>query len=81
MNVGGFGGGETNKGISFVTLLDRDKRTQTQQEIMDSVRTKIEKEIPKDFKATLINPSGSFGGGQTRHYHRAQRALAAITPS
>jgi HAE1 family hydrophobic/amphiphilic exporter-1 len=64
VNVGGFQGGETNKGVSFVSLKDRSDRTQTQQEIMDSIRTKIEKRIPKDFKAFIINPSGSFGGAK-----------------
>ena len=64
VNVGGFEGGETNKGISFVTLKDIGDRKRNQQEIMDSVRDEIEKKIPTDFKAFLINPSGNFGGAK-----------------
>jgi len=64
VNVGGFAGGETNKGVSFVSLVDRDKRNKSQQEIMDSIRDQIKKRIPKDFTAYLINPSGSFGGAK-----------------
>jgi len=64
VNVGGFGGGETNKGMAFISLKDRKDRTQTQQQIMDAVRDEIKKKIPKDFTATLINPSGSFGGSR-----------------
>ena len=64
VNVGGFGGGETNKGISFVTLKDRDKRKENQQQAMDSIRDEIKKRIPKDFTAFIINPSGNFGGAK-----------------
>jgi HAE1 family hydrophobic/amphiphilic exporter-1 len=64
VNVGGFAGGETNKGVSFVSLVDRDKRSKSQQEVMDSIRDQIKKRIPKDFTAYLINPSGSFGGAK-----------------
>ncbi len=61
VNIGGFGGGETNKGMSFITLADRDKRHHTQQQIMDAVRDQIKKDIPKDFTASLINPAGDVG--------------------
>jgi hydrophobe/amphiphile efflux-1 (HAE1) family protein len=64
VNVGGFEGGETNKGMSFISLKDRKDRSQSQQQIMDSVRDRITKEIPKDFDAFLINPSGNFGGAK-----------------
>ena len=64
VNVGGFEGGETNKGMSFVTLKDRDQRDKSQQQVMDSVRDKIKKDIPKDFDAFVINPSGDFGGAK-----------------
>ena len=64
VNVGGFEGGETNKGMSFVSLKDRDERTQTQQQVMDWVRDEIKKKIPKDFEAFIINPSGDFGGAK-----------------
>jgi HAE1 family hydrophobic/amphiphilic exporter-1 len=64
VNVGGFGGGETNKGMAFITLKDRDQRTQSQQQIMDDVRDQIAKKIPKDLKAYIINPSGSFAGSK-----------------
>jgi len=64
VNVGGFGGGESNKGISFVSLVDRDKRSQSQEQITDAIRARIKKEIPEDFTAYLINPSGSFGGAK-----------------
>jgi HAE1 family hydrophobic/amphiphilic exporter-1 len=64
VNIGGFGGGETNKGISFVTLKDRGERAQNQQAIMDSIRDQIQKQIPDDFKAFIINPSGNFGGAK-----------------
>ena len=61
VNVGGFGGGETNKGMSFITLADRDVRHHTQQQIMDSIRDQVAKGIPKDFKAFFINPAGDVG--------------------
>ena len=64
VNAGGFEGGETNKGMSFVSLKARGERTQSQQQIMDSIRDEIKKRIPKDFDAFLINPSGSFGGAK-----------------
>ena len=64
VNAGGFEGGETNKGTSFISLKDRSERTQSMQQIMDSLRAKIERRIPKDFKAVFINPSGSFGGAK-----------------
>jgi hydrophobe/amphiphile efflux-1 (HAE1) family protein len=64
VNAGGFGGGETNKGTSFITLKDMGQRKQTMEQIMDAMRDKIAKRIPKDFKADFINPSGSFGGAK-----------------
>lgn len=64
VNVGGFEGGETNKGLGFVTLKDRDQRDKSQQQIMDHVRDEIKKRIPKDFEAFVINPSGNFGGAK-----------------
>ena len=64
VNAGGFEGGETNKGTSFISLKERDQRTQSMEQVMDDVRDKIKKDIPKDFKADMINPSGSFGGAK-----------------
>ena len=64
VNVGGFDGGETNKGMSFVSLKARNDRSQSQQQVMDAVRDEIKKQIPKDFDAFIINPSGSFGGAK-----------------
>ena len=64
VNVGGFDGGETNKGMSFISLKPMGERKQTQQQVMDSVRDEIKKQIPKDFDAFLINPSGNFGGAK-----------------
>ena len=64
VNVGGFEGGETNKGMSFISLKDQGERTDNQQKIMDSVRDEIKKKIPKDFDAFIINPSGNFGGAK-----------------
>jgi len=64
VNVGGFEGGETNKGISFVTLKPRSKRTHNQTQVMDTVRDAIKKQIPKDFTAEMIDPSGNFGGAK-----------------
>jgi hydrophobe/amphiphile efflux-1 (HAE1) family protein len=64
LNVGGFEGGETNKGLSFVSLKDRGERKETQQQVMDSIRAEIKKRIPKDFDAFIINPSGDFGGAK-----------------
>ena len=64
VNIGGFGGGETNKGISFISLKDRNQRKESQQQVMDFVRDEIKKRIPKDFTAFVINPSGSFGGAK-----------------
>jgi hydrophobe/amphiphile efflux-1 (HAE1) family protein len=64
VNVGGFDGGETNKGMSFISLKDMGDRKHTQQQIMDSLRDDIKKKIPKDFDAFIINPSGNFGGAK-----------------
>jgi HAE1 family hydrophobic/amphiphilic exporter-1 len=64
VNTGGFDGGETNKGLSFVTLKPTGERKSSQQQIMDTVRDEIQKKIPKDFDAFLINPSGNFGGAK-----------------
>ncbi|MCE0521442.1 MAG: efflux RND transporter permease subunit [Methylacidiphilales bacterium] len=64
VNVGGFEGGETNKGVSFISLKDRGERRQSQQQVMDSIRDEIAKRIPRDFQAFLINPSGDFGGAK-----------------
>jgi HAE1 family hydrophobic/amphiphilic exporter-1 len=64
VNVGGFEGGETNKGMSFISLKDRDQRSESQEQSMDLIRDEIKKQIPKDFDAFLINPAGSFGGAK-----------------
>lgn len=64
VNIGGFGGGETNKGVSFVSLKDMGDRKENQQQVMDYVRDEIKKRIPKDFTAFIINPSGNFGGAK-----------------
>ncbi len=64
VNVGGFEGGETNKGMSFISLTDRSARTQNQQQVMDAVRDEIKAKIPNDFDAFIINPSGNFGGAK-----------------
>ncbi|HUB65918.1 MAG TPA: efflux RND transporter permease subunit [Candidatus Methylacidiphilales bacterium] len=64
VNMGGFNGGETNKGIAFVSLKDRDQRKASQQQVMDFVRDEIARKIPHDFTAFIINPSGSFGGAK-----------------
>ena len=64
VNAGGFGGGETNKGISFISLKDRGERRESEQQIMDKIRDEISKAIPKDFKTTFINPAGNFGGAK-----------------
>jgi len=64
VNIGGFGGGETNKGISFISLKERGERQESQQQVMDFVRDEIKKRIPKDFTAFIINPSGNFGGAK-----------------
>ena len=64
VNVGGFEGGETNKGISFISLKPRAQRKYSQTELMNHVRDQIAKEIPKDFKPSLIDPSGNFGGAK-----------------
>ncbi|HEV3273188.1 MAG TPA: efflux RND transporter permease subunit [Candidatus Methylacidiphilales bacterium] len=64
VNVGGFDGGETNKGIAFISLKDRGERAESQQQIMDAVRDGIKKEIPAGFDAFMINPSGNFGGAK-----------------
>jgi len=64
VNVGGFEGGETNKGISFITLKDRGQRKLNQTQVMNLVRDEIKKQMPKDFKAFMIDPSGNFGGAK-----------------
>jgi hydrophobe/amphiphile efflux-1 (HAE1) family protein len=64
VNAGGFEGGESNKGMAFISLTDLGGRKETMQQVMDKVRDEIKRNIPKDFKADLINPSGSFGGAK-----------------
>jgi hydrophobe/amphiphile efflux-1 (HAE1) family protein len=64
VNVGGFGGGETNKGISFISLTPRGERKLSQSQLTNEVRDRIAKEMPKDFKAEMIDPSGNFGGAK-----------------
>jgi hydrophobe/amphiphile efflux-1 (HAE1) family protein len=64
VNVGGFEGGETNKGLAFISLKERGDRTQTQEQVMDDVRDQIKAKIPRDFDAFIINPSGNFGGAK-----------------
>jgi HAE1 family hydrophobic/amphiphilic exporter-1 len=64
VNIGGFEGGETNKGISFISLKDRGDRKENQEQVMDNVRAEIAKQIPNGFKAVIINPSNSFGGAK-----------------
>ena len=61
MNAGGFAGGQTSKGIAFVTLKDKGVRKHTLKQVTDSLRAKIAKEIPKDLKADFIDLSGNFG--------------------
>jgi hydrophobe/amphiphile efflux-1 (HAE1) family protein len=64
VNVGGFEGGETNKGMSFISLKDRYDRSLSQRQVMDLLRDKIKKLIPHDFDAFMIDPSGDFGGAK-----------------
>jgi hydrophobe/amphiphile efflux-1 (HAE1) family protein len=64
VNVGGFEGGETNKGISFISLQERSQRKLSQTQIMNNVRDDIKKRIPKDFKAFMVDLSGNFGGAK-----------------
>jgi hydrophobe/amphiphile efflux-1 (HAE1) family protein len=45
-SIGGFGGGESNKGILFVTLKPRSERTMSQRQLMDWCREEMSK-IPK----------------------------------
>ena len=78
VNIGGFEGGETNKGVSFISLKDRGERQESQQQVMDSIRNEIQKRIPKDFTAVLINPSNSFGGAKTGHELSNLACAAAI---
>jgi HAE1 family hydrophobic/amphiphilic exporter-1 len=64
VNVGGFGGGQTNQGMAFISLKPRNERAKSQQQVMDDVRDAIKKQIPKDFDPSLINPSANFGGAR-----------------
>ncbi|MCE0498864.1 MAG: efflux RND transporter permease subunit [Methylacidiphilales bacterium] len=64
VNVGGFNGGETNKGVAFVSLKDRGQRNEGQRQVMDFIRDEITRKIPSDFTAFLIDPSGNFGGAK-----------------
>ncbi len=42
--MGGFEGGETNKGMSFISLKDRSDRKLSQNEVMDALRERIKKQ-------------------------------------
>jgi HAE1 family hydrophobic/amphiphilic exporter-1 len=64
VNAGGFDGGETNHGMSFVSLKDRADRHESQHQVMDKIRDQLQEAIPKDFKVVMIDPSGSFGGAK-----------------
>lgn len=67
INCGGFAGGETNQGISFVSLKDRSLRKETQSQISDRLRDTLAKD-PEMSKPnclmTFIDVSGSVGGAK-----------------
>lgn len=56
-NVGGQGGGDVTSGNMFVTLGDRDKRTMSQQQIVEELRKEFKKN--KDLKISVIDISQS----------------------
>jgi hydrophobe/amphiphile efflux-1 (HAE1) family protein len=64
VNVGGFMGGETNKGMAFISLKPKSDRERKQSDIMQGLRDQITRDIPKDFKADMVDPSGNFGGAK-----------------
>ncbi|MEI9999788.1 MAG: efflux RND transporter permease subunit [Verrucomicrobiota bacterium] len=58
VNTGGFDGGETNKGMSFVSLKDRKDRKQTQQQVMDAVRDEVKKKSRRTLRpSSSIHPA------------------------
>jgi len=59
INAGGFGGGEVNTGISFVSLVPRNKRDIGQPAVMTRFRTELNK--IKDLEVFVLDPlSGNF---------------------
>ncbi len=61
--VGGFGGGEVNTGMSFVTLHPKDKRERGQAAVMDDVRNRL-KAIPDLRSAAQDLTSRGFSTGR-----------------
>ena len=55
--LGGFRGGQSNQGIVFITLKDRDKRDMSQAEIMERLRAQINQ--TPDLQGTLFDFSDS----------------------
>jgi HAE1 family hydrophobic/amphiphilic exporter-1 len=55
VNAGGFEGGEINQGLAFVSLLPRDKRNKSMQDIMQIMRKELGK-IP-DLTTKVLDPS------------------------
>lgn len=62
-SLGGFGTGQVNTGVSFITLKPRDQRRKDQQEVMDEVRNRLAD--MKDLKVGIQELSArTFGGGR-----------------
>ena len=66
VSVGGFGGGDVNAGIAFLTLKPKNKRDKSQQDVMDLVRTELSK-IP-GVKVSVQDLSMRSLGGSGRGY-------------
>lgn len=61
--IGGFGGGQVNTAVLFITLKDISERKRTQQEMMDFVRKELGS--IKGLKTIVQDLStGGFGGGR-----------------
>jgi HAE1 family hydrophobic/amphiphilic exporter-1 len=44
--VGGFGGDAVNQGMAYVTLVDRDKRKESQKQLINKFRKELRKKVP-----------------------------------
>ena len=78
VNVGGFEGGETNKGISFVTLKDREP-AHAKPDPGDGPRARRDQEGDAEgFQGVPDRSLRQFRRRQARHEHRAEPARARL---
>jgi hydrophobe/amphiphile efflux-1 (HAE1) family protein len=62
ITIGGFGGNQSNQANGFLSLVDYDKRSKSQQELSNEWRSKLKDAAP-GIRVVIIDPSlGGLGG-------------------